>query len=380
MKRLVLVFVILAVLLAACQTAPVEAVPESDGYIAGEHQPSPPTEETVRATIAYIMPRFGERISQYNEKNADTVGWLMIPGTSIDNAILINPADHLDFYLVHAFDRTPDPNGTFSIDFRVNIGSGLRSDISRNIPIYAHNFTDNPYGELFDQLKRFLNPEFVRANPYVFFSTAAEDMVWEVFAVFHAHVDLPFIIPDLDPETFSEVMDVVYAASIFDFGVNITEQDRIITLMTCSYYVPGVGALPFDVENDYRFVVMARLVSPEEALREYATFTVNENPLIPADMPLILHEGNDVFFYGGRGYFSIGQQLYRFPDFMEMDFTNATLIGEIQRSGVTVNLQDWDAVSLPSGTNILRHNENPDIMIAQVDGQNIPYLFFRDLN
>ncbi|MCL2578682.1 MAG: class B sortase [Oscillospiraceae bacterium] len=377
MKRLILILVALAMLLAACQAAPAEAGPEPEiEPITDEIRSELPT-ESGGAAIGDIAPQFGAFIAQYHAMNEDTVGWLMIPGTSIDNAIVINPKGDPGFYTEHAFDRTPDPNGTFSTDFRVNIGSGLRSDISRNIPLYAHNFTDNPYGELFDQLKRFLNPEFVRETPYVFFSTSAEDMVWEVFAVFHTHVDFPYIIPDLDPETFYEVMNVALAASIFDFRAAITEHDRILTLTTCTFDVPGVGVLPFDVIPDYRFVVMARLVSPDETLRETATFFVNDNPLTPRDMPTIFHDGNDVVFYGGRAYFTT--RLPSMPE-MGMDLANATLIGEIGRNGIVVNPQDLDAVILPVGTRVLRHNENPDVLIAQLDGQNIPYRFFRDLN
>lgn len=334
--------------------------------------PQPSLSQSAEApiTVASDISQLRAQIAEKKEENPDTVGWLIVPGTDIDSAIVQNPPDDNSYYLTHDFYRNTSKTATYSADRRCNFTSGLRQDIPQNIALFGHSFDENPDGELFSQLKKYKNPEFARNHPYIFFSTAEEDMTWEVFAVFDVSVDVPYIYPDLEWETLSSVLDVIYDASIYDYEVKITEDDRLLTITCCTYSIPGNEKLSPDIPNNYRFAVMARLVSSDEPIKEIATFSINENPFPPEDMPKIYHKGVDILMYDG----TVCMKATNLNSYAQLDLSDATPIGKIKRSGITVNLQDWDAIQLETGTQILQHNNENEILVAVKNGELIPYL------
>ena len=243
--------------------------------------------------VASITPRLRDQILQKRQQNADTMGWLIVPGTNINTVIVQNPPDRANsYYLKHNFSRQPDRDGAFCVDRRCTFGSGTRSELSSITTIYGHSWDDNWNGELFSQIKRYRDTDFARNHPYIYFSTSGEDMAWEVFAVFDTTVHVPYVWPELPNEIYYQVLDVAYQSSLYNYGINITTNDKILTLSTCTYTV-GETALPQNAENDYRFVVMARLISPNEQIKAQASFTVNANPLSPDDLPVILMPWQD---------------------------------------------------------------------------------------
>lgn len=124
-------------------------------------------------------------------------------------------------------------------------------------------------------------------------------MVWEVFAVYDATIDFPYIQPGVYWSSFEKILETVYNASIYDYGVTISETDKLLTLSTCTFSVPGHESMPITTENKYRFVIMARLVNPEEQIKQEATFTINANPLVPDDMSLFSYLTRDLFMFNG---------------------------------------------------------------------------------
>ena len=243
-----------------------------------------------RETIALITPEFRERILEKQQRNKDTVGWLYIPDTSVDQVVLKTPVNQTnEYYLGIDFEGRPDRDGTFCTDRRAVFGTGYRDELSRNITIYGHSWDDDPDGKLFSQLKRFRDADFAREHPYIFFSTEAEDMVWEVFAVFEAPTDLVYNYPDLPENYFYDILDIIDAASLYSYDIAISPEDKILTLSTCIYSVQGHEQLP--EINEYRFVVMARLASPEEAIKQEAVFAVNTEPISPDEILHLIDNG-----------------------------------------------------------------------------------------
>lgn len=371
MNRLSIFFAMISAVLlfAGCANAP-PAVSEPES---AEPEPLSQQESTQGAerfqpefpSIKTILPSFRESIAKKKEQNGDVVGWLQIPGTDIEDAVLQNPEGDNNYYLRHNFGKEPDKKGSYCADFRADFSLGL----PQNIAIYGHNFSDDPDSELFAQLKRYKDPDFARSHPYLFFSTAESDMAWEVFAVLDIYQGVPYIIPELKGKTFDAVMDVVYKASIYDYGVTVLESDHLLAISCCTYSVPGADRLPLNIPNEYRFVVMARLVDPDNSIKDTAVFNLNNNPLSPLDMPDIYYEGQDLFIYNG---FTYGRS---FDDTLieSADTDSFVLVGEIRRSGVLEDLTDWDAIQLEAGTQIFRYHVLNDILIAKVGDEFIAY-------
>jgi len=240
------------------------------------------------AKVKDITPRFKRYIADRYKHNTDTVGWLYVPGTNINDVVVQNPPNNNEYYLKHDFFGRPDRDGIFAADRRCGLIRG--GQLSRNTTIYGHTWTEDPDGDLFHQLIRFKDPHFAKDNPYIFFSTENEDMAWEIFAVYYTTVDLPYIIPDLSWERFANVIQVAFASSIYHYGTKITSKDKILTLSTCTYDIPGVGRLNHNVPNRYRFVIKAKLIDGESARKEKAFFTINENPMHVHSQPRIIRD------------------------------------------------------------------------------------------
>jgi len=237
--------------------------------------PTPP--ETESPQIEIPRPSFTDQIAEMHGRNSDTVGWLFVPNTSIDDVVVHYPHDANEFYLRRNFDRRSSFSGVYFADFR-NTFDGTASGLSRNTVIYGHslNLNDDPDAPYFDQLKRFLSEDFARANPYIFFSVAGEDLVWEIFAVYYATDRLPYNQPNFTDEEFLAMLLEMTKRSEFIYDVEVGLEDRILTLSTCTYvFTPGV------YPNKFRFVISARLVGEGEALRETAVLTRNPSPKDP---------------------------------------------------------------------------------------------------
>ena len=255
---------------AACARREQEPQPspiKMEEYIPPLPQPQPePVPQFERP------PSFLALIAEKYARNQDTVGWLYLPGTSIDDVVVHYPHDANEFYLRRNFERRTSMSGVYFADFR-NTFDGTAAGLSRNTVIYGHSldWNDDPDAPYFDQLKRFLDEDFARENPYIFFSVAGEDLVWEVFAVYYATRFLPYNLPEFTDEGFLDILAQMKARSQFIYDVDVGLEDRILTLSTCTYiFTPRV------FPNDFRFVVSARLV--EEGAQLPLTAELVRNP------------------------------------------------------------------------------------------------------
>lgn len=252
--------------------------------------PGDTNQEQESATVTAITspPQFTSKVKAYKRANEDTVGWLYIPGTTINNVVVQNPnALGNNYYLRHSFTGQLSVKGTYCADRRDHFGTGSRESLSRNTVLYAHNFDDDPNGILFAQLQKYKDPDFAARHPYIFFSTESEDLVWEVFAVYDTTVNFPYVWPNLSYDTYRYILHYVDAASIYQYNdISITENDKLLTLSTCTFSIKGKKLEP-GKENDYRFVVMARLVNPGESLHKNASLTVRQKTLHADNMPTL---------------------------------------------------------------------------------------------
>ena len=262
--------------LASCGHSPPPVVEESEPH----QKPAEPKLQMLPPPGVSNLPpppSFVEQIADKHGQNADTVGWLYIPGTTIDDVVVHYPDDANEFYLRRNFDKRTSKAGSYFADFRNTFGGG-REGLSRNTVIYGHSldFNDSPDSPYFDQLKNFLNEDFARQNPYIFFSVAEEDLAWEVFAVYYATISLPYNTPDFTDAEFADMLLEMQKRSELIYDVEVGEGDKILTLSTCTYvFTPGV------YPNRYRFAISARLVGEEEPLRETAELKRNPAPKDP---------------------------------------------------------------------------------------------------
>ena len=105
-------------------------------------------------------------------------------------------------------------------------------------------------------------------------SSAASDVykrqahVFEIFAVFYCEAEtspVPYHMAEYSDERFNALIGDVKARSEYTYDVEVTPEDRILSLSTCSYKYGTYTQNP-----DQRFVVMGRLVREGESYHETA--------------------------------------------------------------------------------------------------------------
>ena len=285
MKKRILALLLAAVMLlslSGCDSREKpepEETPKQEEVQTPEVKPEEPEEkQEIEEEIVIEKPELGEEIAKLKAKNDDVVGWLQIPDTEIDNAVV--QTTNNEFYLRKDELKQYSWTGCYWIDFECTVGP-TAEDLGRSTVIYGHNvnYDDGKDKERFSQLFHFADEQWAKEHPYIYFSTPEEDMAWEVFAVAYTTDDFNYIQVLKDRKVSSEqiteaqTINIVNEArerSEYDYNdVEVNGDDKIITLSTCSY--------KYGRRNDVRFIVMAKLVTEEDTPVETANITINED-------------------------------------------------------------------------------------------------------
>ncbi len=205
-------------------------------------KPEPPSAEVL------------DKINTAYNQNNDVVGWLKLNNSDIDNEVL-QGADN-DVYLRSDITKGYNWYGCYYADFECAFGD--RNSISKNTIIYGHSMDDDPNGAKFSQIKKYLDPEYAKNNPYIYFSTPEDNLVYKVFSVMYTDTNLAYIHPNMKGNEFMKLVGELKDRSQFDFDVDVNSSDKIITLSTCTYI--------YGNREDQRLVVVGRLLRPGEEM------------------------------------------------------------------------------------------------------------------
>ncbi|MBQ9939143.1 MAG: class B sortase [Oscillospiraceae bacterium] len=186
-----------------------------------------------------------------------SIGWINIPGTSINNAVM--QANNNDYYLYRTETGAYNAYGCYFADYENTFGT--RSQLSGNTIIYGHHIDtgvgDNPNNIKFGQLFKYKDYGFASTHPYIYFSTSQEKMTWQVFAVFYVDLTKDRQVNIVRNVNVGSLANFGINRSLFNFNVPVSSNDKILTLYTCSYrdgtYRSGRSA-------NIRFIVMAKLI------------------------------------------------------------------------------------------------------------------------
>lgn len=224
-----------------------------------------------------------DNIKGFVEENPHTAGWITISNTEIDNVVL--QTDNNDYYLDKDFYGNYNIAGQLYIDFRC-VANDYADNQSDNIIIYGHNQAD---GTMFGTLKKYKikkgytkNFDFYLENPTFTFSNLYEDYTYKIIGMFVIEVD-PRHSKDGEiwdyhnyvnftkKKTFESFKENILARTAVNTGVDFNENDKYITLSTCS--------------NEFepsRFVVIGRRVRDGESPEvDTSLAEINEDMLEP---------------------------------------------------------------------------------------------------
>ena len=169
-------------------------------------------------------------VEKYASNDTDdytTVGWLRVQGTNIDYPVIYTP----DYDLSKKTD-----------DF---VWTDVSSDrLLNKVNIIGHNILNLSTQPLvasenhrrFEQLMSFVYLDFVRDNKYIQYTFNGEDYVYKVYAVsFPEAKDTELYVEDnLSKKEMKEYINQTLEDSIFKFDIDVNEDDKLLSLITCT--------------------------------------------------------------------------------------------------------------------------------------------------
>lgn len=176
--------------------------------------------------------------------NSDVCGWIQIPGTIIDYPVVQSAADEPeDFYLDHDINKKYKADGCIYIQ-KMN----YRDFSDPNTVIYGHDLIN---GKMFSQLRRFKRSGFFNENRTMYIYIPGHILTYDIFSAFvyddrHILNSYNFYKADEYAAFLKEALDPASMVRNVREGANVTTEDRIITLSTCTdragerYLVEGV--------------------------------------------------------------------------------------------------------------------------------------------
>ena len=186
-------------------------------------------------------------ISSLKTINDDAIGWLKVNNTNIDYAIL--QTNDNEYYLNYNIYKEKDPNGWLFLDYE-----NKTNQIDDNTIIYGHNRFVN--GVMFGTLNKTLyknwytNPE----NQIIRFDTMYGSYEYRIFSIYTIATTDDYIKTTyLDKNKMLEDFNTFKKRSIYDFGIELKNTDKILTLSTCQ-------------SDTTRLVVQAVLVKKDTSL------------------------------------------------------------------------------------------------------------------
>lgn len=159
-------------------------------------------------------------------KNSDTVGFLKVNGTQIEYAVVQSKDNN--YYLTNNFEKKSNSAGWIFSDYRNKLDG-----TDKNIIIYGHNMRTNA---MFGTLENALTKKWQenKENRRIVFATENEYSIYEVFSVYQIEAEDYYMTTDFKNNEFKEFVNTIKNRSVFDFEVNVDENDKILTLSTCA--------------------------------------------------------------------------------------------------------------------------------------------------
>lgn len=198
------------------------------------------TTTTTTTTTVYDI-QYEKVFSTLQEINKDTIGWLTVNNTRIDYPVV--QAKDNDYYLRRDYYQNKNRHGWIFMDYRNN-----PDELNENTIIYGHNLANQT---MFGTLRYALNSYWYKksANQIITFNTPNENMKFQIFSIYtipttNDYLDITF--PTTD--AYQTYIDLVKGRSIYDFNIEVTTGDKILTLSTCAN------------GNDKRLVIHAKLI------------------------------------------------------------------------------------------------------------------------
>lgn len=181
--------------------------------------------------------------SLLKKKNRDMIGWIQIPGFKKLLDYPVMQAKDNSFYLSRDFYKNYSYAGSIFMDSRNNT-----KQVERNLIIYGHAMKDF---SMFGNLKEYPDkPDIHQKLTTINLDLMDKRLQYEVFSTYHENQDYNYRQTDFaNDKEYINFLKRVCLKSVYNYGVDLTSQDRILTLSTCT-----------NIDWNKRTILHARLV------------------------------------------------------------------------------------------------------------------------
>ena len=187
-------------------------------------------------------------LDELRKINKDIIGWIRVENTPVDYPVLES-----EDYLYKNYKGEYSRYGSIFTDNVCKLEKN-----PQNIILHGHHMNN---GSMFASICEFANLTFYKANPTFTFDTIYGKGKWKVISVFRTNTEpdqgeiFNYLVSDFGTkkDNFLEFIYQIRLRSIIDIPVDVSEDDQIVTLSTCSYEL-----------KDFRTVVVARKVRENE--------------------------------------------------------------------------------------------------------------------
>lgn len=196
-----------------------------DEFVETKSEKNNETDETAEPTAptetAPITVDFVSLLGQ----NKDVVGWIYCQDTPINYPVV--QSENNDYYLRRDLNGKYLVSGTVFVDYR---NGAIGNDT--NYIVYGHNMKD---GSMFSSLAKYKEQSYYDKHPILYFLTSDGDYKIELYAGIVVKRDALIYMPNPDETAFVDFLREAKEKSTFKSEVEITKNDTLITLSTCSY-------------------------------------------------------------------------------------------------------------------------------------------------
>ncbi len=208
------------------------------------------SETQAETTTEEVLPENPINFEELKKLNKDLYAWIRIPGTVIDYPVAQSSNSDDNYYLHHNYLGNYEFAGTI-----YSQRHNTKYFVDRVTVLYGHNMLD---GSMFAALHKFTDPEFFEENQYIYIYTEGHILTYQIFAVYdyddrHILNSFEFSDNEVYEQYLKDCLNPHAANAIVREGVELTTDDRIITLSTCTNYNSNLRFLVQGVlTNDQR--------------------------------------------------------------------------------------------------------------------------------
>ena len=160
------------------------------------------------------------------ETNKDTIAYVKVNNTNIDY-IVVKGNDN-SYYLKHNFERKWNVSGWIFADYHNKF-----DETDKNIIIFGHNTKD---GSMFGTLKNTLNESWYKNedNQKIVLVTEKGTYYYQVFSTYSIKQEDYYINTEFkNNDEFDKFIKELKSRSIYDYKVEVSGENKILTLSSC---------------------------------------------------------------------------------------------------------------------------------------------------